>query len=269
MRLRQLGTTQSVAFLAPPEVFQGILDLRMAHTQELFRSSNITSRDVVRWLLEQSCKANEQMMSLYVSQCRDFCRRTDVLWKYPEYATSQNDLEKVLGVIRQEEQQTLHQMYGPRLPSQQTAAIPLASQQLQVFAQSVEQMARHVQSTYSSALMEVEQEREIVLEVEHMRENQRRTRHVALAFPGLDPAIVVFIETGQLDPRETATRPCLLQAFDYVGRTKIGKVFGIQATASRLYVSHEFSHTIDMTHAREKDDIIVSPKAAVGTSSRH
>ncbi len=34
MRLRQLGTTQSVTFLAPPEVYCGIVDLRLAHTRE-------------------------------------------------------------------------------------------------------------------------------------------------------------------------------------------------------------------------------------------
>ncbi len=258
MRLRQLGTTQSVAFLAPPEVFQGILDLRAAHTPDAVPSFTITSRDVVCWLLDQSCKANEQMMSLYLSQCRDFCRRIDMLWKHPHYATSKDDLEKVLGVIRQEEQQTLQHMYGPRALSENTVRVPLASRKLQTFAQNVEKMARHGKLSYSSALMEVEQEREIVLEVEHMRENQSRVQHVALAFPGPDTAILSFIGTGRLNTQATSTRPPLLQVFEYVGRTKIGKVYGIEATASRLYVSHEFAHTIDTTHVREKNDIIVS-----------
>ncbi|KAM3439603.1 hypothetical protein MY4824_002595 [Beauveria thailandica] len=256
MRLRQLGTTQSVAFLAPPEVYRGILDLRVAHMGDAARAVGLSSRDVVRWLLEQSCNANEQMMSLHLSQCWDFCRRTDVLWKHADYATSKRDREKVLGVIKQEEQQTLLQMYGPRVPSEMACRLQLASRQLQAFAENAGRMAQYGgQSSYSSALMEVEQEREVVLEVEHMREKETRARHVALAFPGLDTAILDFIATGQLDTGTGTSRP-LLQAFDYVARTRIGKSFGVGATESRLYVSHEFSHAVDTNKVMDKNDMM-------------
>ncbi|KAM3477573.1 hypothetical protein MY5147_002645 [Beauveria neobassiana] len=253
-KLRQLGTTQSVAFLAPPEVHRSILDLRVAHVGDAARAAGLTSRDVVRWLLEQSCNANEQMMSLYLSQCWDFCRRTDVLWKHPDYATSKRHREKVLDVIKQEEQQTLQQMYGPRVPSEMACRVQLASRQLQTFAENAGRMAQYGQTSYSSALMEVEQEREVVLEVEHMREKETRARHVALAFPGLDTAILDFIATGRLKTGTGTSRP-LLQAFDYVGRTRIGKSFGVGATKSRLYVSHEFTHVIDTKRVMEKMDI--------------
>ncbi|KAM3497394.1 hypothetical protein MY10362_009258, partial [Beauveria mimosiformis] len=255
MRLRQLGTTQSVAFLAPPEVYRGILDLRVAHMGDAARAVGLTSRDVVCLLLEQSCNANEQMMSLHLSQCWDFCRRTDVLWKHSDYATRERDREKVLGVIKQEEQQTLLQMYGPRVPSETACRVQLASRQLQAFAENAGRMAQYGQSSYSSALMEVEQEREVVLEVEHMREKETRARHVALAFPGLDTAILDFIATGQLDTGTGTSRP-LLQAFDYVARTRIGKSFGVGETESRLHFSHEFAHAIDTKKVMEKNDIM-------------
>ena len=51
MRLRQLGTTQSVVFFAPPEVHQSILDC-----QKKTNHDKIDSSDVVTWLLEQTCK---------------------------------------------------------------------------------------------------------------------------------------------------------------------------------------------------------------------
>jgi hypothetical protein len=41
MRLRQLGTTQSVVFFAPPEVHQSILDL-----QKKVDGSKVDSHDV-------------------------------------------------------------------------------------------------------------------------------------------------------------------------------------------------------------------------------
>ncbi|ATY61665.1 very large low complexity [Cordyceps militaris] len=253
MRLRQLGTTQSVAFLAPPEVYRAILDLR---TQEEVGPYDLTSQDVVRWLLDQSCKANQQMMGLHLSQCWDFCRRTDMLWKHPDYATSGNDLKKVLGVIRQEEQQTLQHMYGPGGPPVPTDRLRLTSRRLLTFTQNVERMARHGQSSCSSALMEVEQEREVVLEVEHMREKETQRRHVALTFPGPDRGLLDFVKTGCLDTRATRSQAPLMQAFEYIGKTKIGRLFRIQATKSCLYVSREFVRTIAANKMMEKEDIV-------------
>ncbi|TQV93180.1 P-loop containing nucleoside triphosphate hydrolase [Cordyceps javanica] len=260
MRLRQLGTTQSVVFLASPEVHYAMLDLRLAHVNNASRLVAPTSRDVVRWLLHQSCKANEQMLSLYRSQCWEFCRRTDVLRQHPNYATREDDLQQVLGVIRQEEDQTLQDMYGPRDSSALAGRTHLASAQLRAFAQNAERMATHEQVGDSSALMEVEQEREVVLEVEHMREKETKKSHVALVFPGLDKGIKDFIQTGQLDTGANTSGATFTQAFEYVGQTKIGSSFGIQATASRLFVSREFVRTV----ARPINWILWSPSAETG-----
>ncbi|KID60497.1 uncharacterized protein G6M90_00g066920 [Metarhizium brunneum] len=256
MRLRQLGTTQSVAFLAPPEVYRSILDVRRAHTHEPPRHVIPTSVDVVRWLLEQSCKANEQMMALHFSQCQDFCRRTDIVWKHPNFATNKTHLEKVLEVIRNEEQQTLQLMYGPRTQSEQVGLVEVASRRLQTFALNVADMARHGQSSCSSALMEVEQEREVVFEVEQVREKQKRTEHTAHEFPGVDHAIMVFITTGQLDTKAAGQRGPLMQAFDYVGSTKIGKQFGVKSTSSRFYVSWEYTRTIKVGRGMARHEIL-------------
>lgn len=70
MRLRQLGTSQSVVFMASPEVHQSILDLR-----EKSPGDKIDASDVVSWLLEQTCRSNEQLQHLYLAQGYDFCRR--------------------------------------------------------------------------------------------------------------------------------------------------------------------------------------------------
>jgi hypothetical protein len=219
----------------------------------------LTSADVVRWLLEQSCKANEQMMALHFSQCWDFCRRTDVLWKYPNWATSNSSWLEVLQVVRQEEQQTLQQMYGPTTThSNEIGTEKLASPLLQKFALNVAERARHGQSHGSSALMEVEQEREVVFEIEQVREKQSMTEHTALHFPGTDPAILDFINTGQLDTGRTRKRGPLLQAFVYVGRTRIGTQFGVKGTTSRLYVSNEFKRTIVVDGTGPEHEILVS-----------
>lgn len=259
MRLRQLGTTQSVAFLAPPEVYRSILDVRRAYTKEPMQPVMLTSADVVRWLLEQSCNANEQMMGLHFSQCQDFCRRTDALWKHPDFATNQKSLSTVLDVVRQKEQQTLELMYGPELQARATGHLGFVSPQLRAFAKNVAKMTLHGRtSNTASALMEVEQEREVEFEVEQIRDKQTSSSFTALSFPGLHSAIKAFVETGVLDAEVKRTEEPFRQAFDFVGRTKIGTDFGVKSTTSRLFVSGEFSRTIASKKLMVRVNILVS-----------
>lgn len=60
MRLRQLGTTQSITFIAPPEVDQSILDMRQKG-----RTGYIDSYDVIVWLLTQTCDNIRDLQPLH------------------------------------------------------------------------------------------------------------------------------------------------------------------------------------------------------------
>lgn len=62
MRLRQLGTTQSIAFIAPSEVHQSIQDVCQ-------KSANdpIDSSDVITWLLDQTCTSNRDLQSIFLT----------------------------------------------------------------------------------------------------------------------------------------------------------------------------------------------------------
>jgi hypothetical protein len=77
--MRQLGTTQSITFFAPPGVYQNILDLRKK-TPESF----IDSFDVVCWLFEESCSGIEQLQPMYFSQGTDYCLRA----QYVQFVSS-------------------------------------------------------------------------------------------------------------------------------------------------------------------------------------
>ncbi|PYH95065.1 hypothetical protein BO71DRAFT_474570 [Aspergillus ellipticus CBS 707.79] len=90
MRLRQLGHSQSIMFVGSPEVHQSIKD----HSGKCF-VDRFESHDVVRWLLEQTCRANEELRPLYLAQGFDFCSRQDA------------------NSLLQPEQQTLEQLYHP------------------------------------------------------------------------------------------------------------------------------------------------------------
>jgi hypothetical protein len=259
MRLRQLGSTQSVTFVAPPEVYRSILDLQTEHTRgELFFKTThiVTSVDVVRWLLEQSCKFNEQMMPLHIAQGLNFCHRTNALWKHPEFLTDQSALKKLLDVIQLQEHQTLEQLYGTRLSASQTEKINFDFAQLQRFSSVLDKKrytAASEASTPAAAFMEVEQEREVEFEIEQVREKQSDMQYTPRKFPGLAGFIKSFIVTGKLEAGGS-----YLQAFEFIGMTKIGRKFNVKKTASRLFVSREFANTTVHSKFQAEPGILVS-----------
>ncbi|KAH7009622.1 hypothetical protein EDB80DRAFT_838411 [Ilyonectria destructans] len=260
MRLRQLGSTQSVTLVVPPEVYQNVLDLRPSEDRT---QSQVVSADVVYWLLEQSCKANENMMSLHAAQGFDFCRRTNALWKYSDFSTNTEDRLQLLNAIQQREDQTLEQLYGPRqsMPTSGATA-QLEFECLKVFAANLSQQNVDPSGNDSSAFQEVEQEREVEFEIEQLREKQKPVNYLALTFPGLDSAITRFVNTGQLQQGDN-----FIQGFDFLGRTKIGRKFGVTRSPSRLFVSRQFSRSIRpvewvLWSAETETALIVIPEEA-------
>ncbi|CAI6095047.1 unnamed protein product [Clonostachys chloroleuca] len=242
MRLRQLASTQSVAFVAPPAVYQSILELRPSYLKQV-KNYRVSSHDVVRWLLEQSCTANEDIMSLYIAQGFDFCRRANAFWKNRGKLDKRKHIDDLLEVIRQREAQSIEELYGSRTAASDSVQTDLDFPNLNAFNRNLhEQMLNLHQSGRqfeASALAEVEQEREVEFEVEQVRENQKREKFSPLSFPGLDPYITRFVETGHLDHRGP-----FIQAFNFIGTTKIGRKYGVCGTGTRLFISQEFTKTV-------------------------
>ncbi|KAF9770212.1 hypothetical protein IL306_012268 [Fusarium sp. DS 682] len=251
MRLRQLGSTQSVAFIVPPEVYRNVLDLRPIDDQT---HSPVTSSDVVYWLLEQSCKANEKMMPLHTSQGFDFCRRTNALWKYSNFFKTPEDRLQLLDAIQQREDRTLEQLYGPRESISTTEAIAeLDFECLKAFATSLCEQKLDLSGDYLSAFEELELEREVEFEFEQLREKQKPVKYTAFTFPELDPDITRFVNTGHLPKGDS-----FIQVFGFLSSTKIGRKFGVQKTSSRLFVTKQFTKSI-ASNRLKKDHEVVRP----------
>ncbi|KAI9374594.1 hypothetical protein BJX61DRAFT_540599 [Aspergillus egyptiacus] len=109
MRLRQLGTTQSVTFVAPPEVHQSILDVCKKTSKD-----SLDSADVVFWLLDQTCATNKELQSLYFAQGKDFCQRMQAATTYKKFLTNTEHRMAYLESLQQPEQQNVEQLYEPR-----------------------------------------------------------------------------------------------------------------------------------------------------------
>ncbi|GLB04652.1 hypothetical protein AtubIFM57258_010668 [Aspergillus tubingensis] len=249
MRLRQLGTTQSVTFIAPPEVHQSILDVNQKN-----HSDRIDSSNVVYWLLYQTCANNAELEPLFHSQGVDFCRRIQAASEFPDFVQNKTHREKYMEILQQSEQQTLEQLYKPRLCGSSDeergllAALPPATGRVAEFLEQLDHRRSEsdlLQSTTtSSALEEVEQEREVAYEIEEEREVQRPQRLKAYGFPGLHPALSHFAKTGQLQGFGTVTAASVLHG------TQLSKKFGIKGSSllPHLLVSVEFTRTVKSKH---------------------
>jgi hypothetical protein len=199
MRLRQLGTTQSLGFFCPPEVYQSILD-----TCQKTARCPIDASDVIRWLLEQTCVAIEQYQPLYYSQGIEFCREAQAALDNCEFITKKSQRERYLSVVRQIEEQTLKQLYGFNPQTRSPVATSKSSPQIAAFLKELNDIKRGFQDSgvagLVSALQEVEQEREVAYEVEAVREAQKQMHLDPFKFSGtLHPDIESFAKTGRLE----------------------------------------------------------------------
>lgn len=241
MRLRQLATKQSVAFFAGPEVHQSIIDVC-----SLPKNGIIHSGHVVQWLLEQSCSANEHLANLHIAQGVDYCRRLDAQWRYNQFLTIDEHRMMLLNVIRQQERQTLNQQYSGVFDSSiRGSPDEVVSPSLKSFMSTLASQRRSMTGTlgasgmHSSALEEVEQEREVEFQVEEVRQVQKRKVFKPLSFSILHPAFKEFVHKGKLVGDEG-----YVHAFSFLGTTSIGQKFMVKATPSRFFVSKEFTRTV-------------------------
>ncbi|KAI9901102.1 hypothetical protein N3K66_002919 [Trichothecium roseum] len=240
MRLRQLGSTQSLAFVAPSEVYRSILDLRPLADASPGQPEAIGSADVVRWLIEQSCLANENAVGLRVAQGMDYCERMDALQTHGDYLENRKSMTKVLEKVQRQENQSLEALYGPQSGGFQSEMPRLAEYLDKLTLQKRQMETDGRSSTRPTALQEVEQEREVEFEVEEERQTQRPYYSEPLTYPGLHGSLLVFSRTGSM-----GTDGPFIQAFDFLGGTAIGSSCGIASTGSNLFVSEQFTKTVE------------------------
>ena len=255
MRLRQLGTTQSVVFMAPPEVHQSILDVRRKVS-----GATLDSYDVICWLLEQTCSGLEQLQPLHYAQGVDYCRRSQALRINAEMLCDQSQRDQMLSVLRQKEHETLLQLYKPRTTIKVSKSDMIFDTDLEAFMKELRKRRKGFQDTgnavHASALQEVQQEREVAYEVEAVKEVQKPVHFSPLQFHGLHDDIKAFVDTGMLSGRAGGYEP----AFAALRRTTLGSKYNIspQGRESDLYISMEFMRTVKLARGKEDVNFIVS-----------
>ncbi|KAK4651863.1 hypothetical protein QC762_0097080 [Podospora pseudocomata] len=256
MRLRQLGKSQSVMFFVPPEVNQVIKDLRKKSVFD-----KIDSHDVICWLLDNTCDGIEQLQPLYFSQGMDFCRRTQAAIDNPDCLTHPGQQADYVAAIKQNELQTLQEMYEPKTKVKAAKlSIEAGSSHPKVagFLKELNNRRKGFQDTgravHGSALQEVEQEREVAFEVETVRQVKRPVMYDALTFPGISKEIDTFARTGRIPVGSLS----VCHVFELLRKTALGRKHKIRAQdqTSRLFVSVEFGRTVKLHTDLAKDTFL-------------
>ncbi|PYI00251.1 hypothetical protein BO78DRAFT_439495 [Aspergillus sclerotiicarbonarius CBS 121057] len=237
MRLRQLGVSQTVIFMASPEVHRSILD----HTQKAV-GDLIDSSDVISWLLEQTCKANEDLQPLYLAQGFDFCKREHARVAHLLHLSLTQQQTAYVQALLQPEQQTLEQLYSPVYQHSDTLNEFEGNGLLRDFWVELSRQKRtqsrgNLNST--STFEEVEQERELAVQVEEMRQPQKPKCFPIYKFPGLDENLLLFVKTGAIRGHHWY-RPL----FSALWHTDVGRKNGISSRDSHVLLSREFTKTI-------------------------
>ncbi|KAI1100418.1 hypothetical protein F4804DRAFT_46400 [Jackrogersella minutella] len=270
MRLRQLGTTQSVVFFAPPEVNQSIRDLCGTRDSEW-----LSSYDVIRWLINNTCDGIEQLQPLYHSQGTDFCNRMQAAEDFPDFLNDDEHRTSFIGAIKHKERQTLQQLYGPQSRSKQDTSLKTVPK-IAGFVKELESRKKTFQDTgqavHASALQEVEQERETEIEVEAVRQVKKPLSYIPHKFPGLHRDLETFARTARI-PAGSDTFIHILKA---LARTALGRKYKvnreISSTSSQLFVSTEFERTVKLIIESANDNFMrpvqwilyaKSPEAAI------
>ena len=164
MRLRQLGVSQSVKFFAPPEVHQS---LRNFHKKTV--KDSLDSRDVIIWLLEQTCCSIEQLQPLYVSQGMEYCRRWIAGQRSPQAASDPVQRDAYLKILERPEQYSLEKLYAPDQKTKSQTIDTSGYPEIAKYVQKLNRMKKEFTDTADTvqalAHQEVEQEREVEIEV--------------------------------------------------------------------------------------------------------
>ncbi|KAL8894689.1 MAG: hypothetical protein Q9192_004123, partial [Flavoplaca navasiana] len=241
MRLRQLAVSQSVIFFAPPEVHQSIY-----FTRSRSRYGPINSHDVIVWLLEQTCCNIEQLQPLYVSQGLEFCRRRIAAQRYEESGYNFDNSRPYLKVLEQPERYSLEELYAPDRKIKSAPIQTSGNAEISGYVKRLDALKAEIRNTGDTmqalAHQEVEQEREVAIEVESVREVKKPHHAQAASHSPLHRDVRSFAETGRL----VAGSHVCIQAFVALRKTAVGRRLGISDNATRynLYITQDYSVTV-------------------------
>lgn len=227
--MRGLGSGQSVMFLCPPEV---------SHEMEV-EADRMTSADVVRWTLRQTCGSLRTLKPLWASQGLSYYKRIK-LW---DDLVGNTDSQETVARIQEPEARTLSELYAPWDLTRESPPDHRYNQSDPV----VQELMRAGNAAGSYPSFHEEQERQISHEVQ--REQQVcRPPKVPPRPHRLHEHVRSFVRLGELpsDGTLNAIRP----AFEALCQQQ-GQFDAPLSLGTHLYSSRDFIRTVEGKQASD------------------
>ncbi|KAL9047749.1 MAG: hypothetical protein Q9162_007958 [Coniocarpon cinnabarinum] len=227
MRMRSLGSGQSVVFLSPYDVTVKIL--QCCDIQDV---GEIDTRHVLRWAILETWSATKQDILQWATQKARYESQYQVYNARDRSVLTRVDAIRLL----EREAQTLEQRYGTALAKPDDASslmLPCANDILRSKAHEFG-LSSEQTSTYAE-----EQERELSPEVEQERETERphlETPHIH----AMHPDVLALVRFGTFNKASAAFVP----AFQVFQQTTASALFAADEFAERIWVTRDFINTI-------------------------
>lgn len=248
MRMRKLAVSQSVVFIAPPEVDQSIRAVTKTPLEDL------SSIHVVRWAIKQSCVTLKHQNSLRTTKGILHSRRRLAAARHILDSGHVVNSKTYLNKIRERESRPISEMYRSNGSNQKE--LPFEPSHMErddeIMANLLVEWDRTDIADFKSSGISEEQEREVLHEVEEEREIQR-PNEVIPAIPKECKALLNLITDGILP---TGSADGIYPAFEVLNKTSLAQQYSQASWPMQILVTADFIDTIVTQGDGAQDDFL-------------
>ncbi|KAL2413203.1 hypothetical protein ABEF95_002207 [Exophiala dermatitidis] len=247
MRMRKLAVSQSVTFFAPPEVDNSIRALLGIQTGDL------DSSHVIRWCISQSCHALKSQQPLWTMKGFLHSRRRLAFKKYVRESGAIPRAEQYLNTIRERESRPVSEMYAVDTRDQKKQAFQPEAWEKQddIMMQLLAEWDRTELNDLKESGISEEQEREILHEVEKVREVQRPV-HATPAKPAESEVLMNYIFKNEGVPKAEDFH----WAFNILSKTRLEPQYRGAEWPTNVLVTADYMRTIVPEAGSPQDDYL-------------
>ncbi|QRV92775.1 kinase-like protein [Ceratobasidium sp. AG-Ba] len=233
MRMRKLGSGQSVIFCAPPEI-----DHQIRKAAKITSGDRIDALDVIRWAMLETCKDLEHHISHWAQQGVEYNRRLEAQNSY----AGGSSIETLKEGWMTAESRSLKEMYD--VSSSATGTSESFTRTALGFPSLKERLDCLGVRSLEDPSMDEEQEREVSHEVERERQIERPPKSQPASHT-VHPDIKRFVSTGHLSSSASTGVVSLFCALEKSGASEPG------TWSSNLLATLDFCNALRVTSLKE------------------
>lgn len=237
--MRGLGNGQSVVFFIPPEVTHG---MRLGNDP-------MTSLDVIRWSLKQTCDTLQSLRPLWASQGLQHHKRMKLWDILIEDGSSAQD---IVTRIQEPEAQTLSQLYGPWDTPRFSSLSEYIDRNDHIVRELLKTRSPTNSGNAGTSTLHEEQERQITHEAQREQQVCRPPKSSPLPHH-VHEDIRHFVKHGSFPVHNPSA---VRLAFKSLRHTSVGQLNFPQSLGSRLYASDDFIKTVKRVKGTVDDQFL-------------